>query len=89
MNKNACNAIVHDAISRRPPVYSPISPLSQKLQSSCDHIHHALRRRSDAQHRMAPARDLRPPGICNDLSHQAQTHRLGLQQGEILLALDL
>lgn len=38
---------------------------------------------------MAPARDLRPPGICNDLRHEPQTHRLRLKQGKILLTLNL
>jgi hypothetical protein len=46
-----------------------LSPPSQKLQPPSDLINNTLRRRPNPQYRMASARDLRPPGICDDLRY--------------------
>jgi len=52
-------------------------------------IHHPLRRRPHPQHPRAPTRNLRAPSIVNDLGADTQTHGLGLQQQEVVFALDL
>jgi hypothetical protein len=72
-----------------PYSFTPLISLSQKLQPSRDLINHALRRRANAQHRVASAGDLRAARVGDDLGHQAQAERLGLQQLKLLLALDL
>lgn len=51
-------------------------------------IHHALRPQ-DPQHRPAPARDLRAPGVLDDAGAEPQGQRLRLQQQHLLLGLDL
>jgi hypothetical protein len=61
----------------------------QQLQVPRDLVYHALRRRPNAQHRCAPACNLCPPCVVDDVRRQSEAQRLRLQQLELLLALDL
>jgi hypothetical protein len=62
---------------------------SQQFQTTRNLIHDTLRCRSNTQYRRAPRSDLRPPCIVYDLSYDAQTHGLSMQQLQLLLALHL
>ena len=63
--------------------------MSQQFQRPRNLINHALRRRPNPQHRVAPTRDLRASRVGNDLRYQPQAERRSLQCRQLILALHL